>query len=506
MEGIKSSNKTIAINTFYLYLRMFVQLAISLYTSRIILRELGIVDYGINNVVSSLLSMLTFIQGSLSSSASRFLAFEIGKGERGDINLVFCTTLNIHIIFSVILVVLSETIGLWYFYNKLVIPEDRYFAALVVYQISVLSSVLSLIVVPYNAMIIAQERMKAFAYLNIINVLFKLLVAYVLCITPIDKLITNSVLGFLLSLLVNVMYYLYCKRNFNTCNFHKVWDKEQFSEMMTYSGWSILSYSPIVVSQLTNLLINAFFGPVVNAARAVSTTVQQSVNSFVLNFQVALNPQIIKNYAANDDKRVSQLVVMSQKITLLLILVLFLPLLTNIEYVLRLWLTEVPEYSEMMVFFVAINGVFLSIINPLGVLASAANKIKIYNLVTTPYYLLSVVAAYIALRCGADLTITFVIFMLFDILSYVVIVLTLKRAALISAKQQLYVYFKVLASLTLAILGGYIIRLLPLGGFVGFISKASLAEIVAILTILTIIVTKDEIKALKNIVKSKINK
>lgn len=504
MGDTQNSNKTIAKNTFFLYIRMFFAMIVSLYTSRIILRELGIIDFGINNVVGSVLALFTFIQGSLSSASSRFLAFEIGK-ENGNINKVFCLTLNIHLIFAVLILLLCETVGLWYFYNKLVLPVDRFNAALVVYHMSVIGSVLTLLVIPYNAMIIAQEHMKAFAFLGIINVLFKLLVAYVLCVTPFDKLITNSVLITGFGLLINVMYYCYCKKKFIECNYQKCWDSKLFREILVYSGWSIASYSSVVVSQLSNLLINAFFGPVVNAARAITNTVQQNISSFVLNFQIAVNPQIIKNYASNNFERVFSLTIISQKISFALLYILFLPLLTNIDYILSIWLVEVPAYSNSLVIIISISCVFLTIVNPLSVIAEAANKLKIYNLVSIPYYFISIIVVYVALLSGCDVNVMFLIYAIFDVCYFLVIMRVTHTFISISYRQQLNTFARVFIAVIIGVIYGSLCDYFELpNALIEFFIKAAVSFGFALAVLTSVVLTKNERILVLNVIKSKV--
>ncbi len=506
MNGNISANKTIAKNTLFLYFRLFATLLIGLYTSRIVLRELGITDYGINNVVGSLLSLFTFIQGSLSSASSRFLAFEIGRGKEGNLNKVFCMTINIHILFSIIVIILCETVGLWYVYNLMVIPPHRFTAALIVYQMSLVGSVLSILVVPYNAMIIAQEHMNAFAYLSIINVVFKLLVAYVLCITPIDKLVTFSILTVCFSIIVNILYVIYCNRKFVDCKYRKLWDIPLFKDMMAYSGWTIASYASIVVSQLSNLLVNSFFGPIVNAARAVSVMVQQNVYAFVSNFQVALNPQIIKNYAADNKERVFELVNLSQKISFSLMLILFLPVLTNIDFILDLWLVEVPLYTGPLVILVAISSFFIAIVNPLGVIGEAANRLKLYNSVTVPFYLLSIVVVYIALRMGCSVIQMFLIFSIFDALYFLVALRVIREICNIPIKSQLLFYVRTIIALVISGAFGYFINSLNYSDFYNFIIKLSLSLVMAILIISFVVLSAKERNLLSYYLVNKLRK
>lgn len=506
MSDSVAANKTIAKNTIYLYIRLFATLIIGLYTSRIVLRELGVSDYGINNVVSSLLSLFTFIQGSLSSASSRFFAFSIGKGDVKYLNKVFCITVNIHIFFSILVFFVGESIGLWYIYNVLVVPPDRFFAACVVYQMSIIGSILSILVVPYNAMIIAQEHMNAFAYLGIVNILFKLLVAFILCITPIDKLITLSILGVCFSSLINILYVFYCKSRFRECNYSMMWDKLLVRDMMVYSGWSIVSYAPIVVAQLSNLMVNSFFGPVVNAARAVSLTVQQNVVAFVTNFQVALNPQIIKNFAANNMERVFELVNISQKISFSLMFMLFLPILTNVDYILSLWLVEVPIYTNSLVIIVAISSIFMSIVNPLGVIGEAANRLKLFNSISLPYYVISVMIVYIALYWGCDVILMFSIFTLFDVLYFLVAIRIVRFVCDLPYWNQLIFYLRTILVMIIGSLGSFYINKLLLEPFCGLVIKSILSLFLAILLVEFLVLSSKERSIMHNFIASKLKK
>lgn len=408
-----TGNKRIAKNVVFLYVRLFFLLVVGLYTSRIYLDALGVVDFGLYGVVGSLVFIFTFVSGALASSASRFISVEIEVGTPESQNKVFSMTLNIHFIFAVVVLLLSETVGLWYLYNKMVIPEERMFAASVVYQLSCASAILSLLIVPYRALIIAAERMNAFAYLSIVEVLAKLAVAFALYIEGPDKLILYGVMLFVVQAGINLLYLIYCRRSFIISKFRRVWDKLLFKNLLIFSGWTTCSYvSGSVVNQGYNLILNLFCGPVVNAARSVAYQVQTKVLEFATNFQIALNPQIFKNYAATDVRRVEELVEMSIKVSFSLMFVMLFPILVNIQGILSIWLVEVPKDTDIFVVIICVTAIFSAMSNPLGVVAEAANKLKIYNLATIPIFVLALPISYACLYFGLPAYYVFVVALL----------------------------------------------------------------------------------------------
>ena len=454
---------------------MILMAVLGLYTSRIFLRELGITDYGINNVVGSLLALLTYISGPLASSASRFFAFEIGKGEKGELNKYFSTTINIHLIFSFLLLIVGETIGLWYLNNKLVIPPERIHAATVVYHMSIVGTMLSLMVVPYNALIIAHEHMKAFAYLSIGSAIFKLATAYFLCITPFDKLITISVLGVCFGAVVNFLYFVYCQKHFVEVRYKRIWDKNVFKEIMAFSGWSMASYVPIGVTQVLNLLINAYFGPVLNAAKGISDTVKEQMYSFALNFMVAVNPQIVKSCAANNNTRLYELVEFSEKVSFTLLLLIMTPILYNIDNVLHLWLVEVPEHTPHLVIIVCITSIFRAVSNPLGVIAEAKNRIKLLNCISVPYYILSLPASYLLLECGASVEMLFLLLLLCDYFHFVIKAKIANRISGLPFYNQILTYTKYTIVIIFFAIIGYGLTHINYGVFIDIFWKSILS-------------------------------
>lgn len=455
--GFKSNNKTIAKNTLFLYLRMIFLLFVSLFTSRIILAQLGVVDFGLYNVVGSLILMFTFVQGSLSSATSRFLAYDIGRENEKVLNNTFCMTLNVHLLFSFIVLLVAETIGLWYFYQKMVIPQGRFFAALVVYQLSAFNAIMAIVIIPYRSMIIAKEKMGAFAYISIVEALIKLGIAFCLYYDGIDRLVLYALLLCLSQVVVNCVYLRYCKRNFFEVSYHKYWDRKQFLEMFSFSGWSVCSYlSSSFVSQTYNLLLNLFFGPAVNAARAVAYQVQSAVSNFSTNFQVALNPQIIKNYAAGDGERLNELIQLSIKVSFSLLLILLAPLLINVNFVLGIWLKDVPEYSANFLVIIGLCSIFSGLSNPLSVIAEAANRLKFYNLVTMPFYLMTIPLAYVLLKTGSPAYVVFYITLCAEFLGFFIKLWIASRITQICVGKLLIVFFRVLSCiLVVVVIGAY---------------------------------------------------
>lgn len=499
-----SSNKTIAKNTSFLYLRMIIILIVSLYTSRVVLQQLGIDDFGLYNAVGSLVLLFSYIQGSLASSSSRFLSYEIGGGTPKSLNSTFCTLLNIHIIFAIVILILSETVGLWYVCNKMVIPDGRYNAVLVVYQLSNICALLGFLIIPYRALIISEEHMGAFAYVSIFEVLSKLGIALLLEYTSSDKLVIYSFLLCLMQLLTNALYFIYCKQKFTASRYYLQWDSNRIKSIFSYSGWTLLSYSQVLVHQAFNLLINLFFGASVNAARAISYQVQTNVYNFVQNFQTALNPQIVKNHAANNGERVNFLVNMSSKISFSLLMIILLPLLCNINFVLRIWLTEVPEYSDIFIILICVSSVFSATANPYGVVVEAANGVKRQSLILTPYYLLLIPLCYFLLKQGAGATIIFVMYGSFEMAAFFIKLKIATHYSSLSGGTQIKLFSLYLQTIIVAIIFGYCINMLFNETFGNFVIKCIASFLFISFWLYIVILNKSEKNLLINYVKNRL--
>lgn len=374
---------------------------IGLFTSRINLQSLGVDNFGIYNVVGGVVALFSVLTGSLSVAISRDITFEIGRGDKERLKKVFSTAVTIQIFLSVIIVILVEIGGVWFLNNKMVIPADRLYAANWVLQFSIVSFVLTLISVPYNACIIAHEKMSAFAYITIYEAIMKLLIAYSVFVTPIDKLITYAALLLFLSFSMRLIYGVYCSRKFEECHYHFVFDKDLLKQMGGFAGWTMFGNLAYVgYSQGLNILLNLFFGPSVNAARGVAMQVNEKVSAFCTNFQMALNPQITKSYAVNDLERMHTLVFASSKYSFFMLMLLSLPIMIEAQSILHYWLGIVPDHAVWFVRLIFMILMVDATANPLTVGAQANGKIKVYQIVVGSILLLIVPISYVALKMG----------------------------------------------------------------------------------------------------------
>lgn len=385
----------------FLYFRMFLIMGITLYTSRIVLRELGVPDYGIYNLVGGFVTMLGFFNAAMSSATQRYLSFDIGKGDNVQLKKTFSATLSIHMLIAVIGLLLAETIGLWYVNNKLNFPEDRMYAVNVVYQFSVLTFLLSIIQVPYNALIIARERMKIYAYVSILEAILKLLIVFFLVYFGSDKLITYSILTFCVALVIRVIYQVYCRREFEESKYHFHYDKKYFRELISYSGWNLFgNIAAVAKGQGVNIVLNLFFGTVVNAAYGITNQVYSAVNMFVSNFQLALNPQIIKSYSQGNIEQSHYLISQGSKFSFYLMLIIVSPIVLNVNFILETWLVNPPEYTTVFVQLCLLNILIDCLSGTLMTGAQATGKIKWYQIVVGTLVFLNLPISYLVLKLG----------------------------------------------------------------------------------------------------------
>lgn len=396
------NSKKLAKNTIYLYVRLLLTIIISLYTSKAILKYLGVEDFGIYNVVGGLVSMYSIVSGSLSASISRNLTYELGKGNMDRLNKIFSMSINIQVVIIMIVYILGETIGLWFLNYKMVIPAARMEAANWVYQISLFNFALNLIGVPYNASLIAHEKMATFAYIGVLSVVLKLIVVFMLTISPIDKLIFFSIFLLCISFIIQCIYQSYCRRHFEECCYKFIKDKGIFNEMFGFAIWNFIgSTSGLLRTSGVNILLNLFFGPVVNAARAIATQVDNVINSFVSNFMVAITPQITKAYAQGNYGYILQCIYRGSKLSYFLLFLLSLPIFIETEYILNLWLDTVPETTVWFVRFVLLYSLVDTYSRTMINANNATGDIKVYQLVIGIFNLTVLPIAYIVLRLGA---------------------------------------------------------------------------------------------------------
>lgn len=341
MSDTSLNNKRIAKNTILLYGRMLLLMAISLFTSRVILNVLGVVDYGVYNVVGGIVTMFGFLNSSMASATQRYITFALGKGDELQLQKVFSTALQIHTLIAGVVVLLGEIVGLWFLYNKMQVPPDRMEAAFWVLQSSIVSSAVMIVSVPYNAAIIAHEKMSAFAYISIVEAALKLIIVYLLLIFSVDKLILYAFLILGVQVTIRFCYSIYCKRHFFETKYRRICEKSLLKEMGQFAGWSMFgNLSAVLFNQGVDMMLNVFFGPVVNAARAVAVQVQGAIRQFVTNFQVALNPQITKTYAQDDLANMHQLMFRSARFSFYLLFLISLPVLFETDFILKTWLKK----------------------------------------------------------------------------------------------------------------------------------------------------------------------
>ena len=410
MSDTSSANKRIAKNTLVLYVRMLFTMGISLFTSRVVLQTLGVEDYGISSVVGGVISMFTFINAAMVSSTQRYLNFELVRGDANQLRSVFSTSLQIHALIALAIIVLSETVGLWFLNEKLVIPEARMTAAMWVYQCSILSCAVSIMSTPYNAVIVAHEKMSAFAYISILDVSLKLLVVYLLVVLPFDKLIILSILNLLVQLFIRYIYTIYCHRHFPESYFQFRFNKTLFKEMFGFAGWSFWgNLAAILYTQGLNMMLNIFFGPIVNAARGIAVQVQSAVQQFVGGFQTALNPQITKNYASNNLPQMHSLMFRSARFSFLLLFFLSLPVLMETNFILTLWLKTVPNDAVIFTQIMICISLIYTTANPCVIANQATGKVKIYQMVVGGILLLILPISYVVLKLGAPAYSVFIV-------------------------------------------------------------------------------------------------
>lgn len=406
---------------------MFIIL-VSLYTSRVILKTLGVEDYGIYNVVGGFVSMFGFLNTAMSATTQRYITYSLGTENTAQLNKVFSNCVMTHILIALIVLLFAESVGLWFLFNKMIIPESRMTAAFVVFQCSVVSTVVLILSVPYNADIIAHEKMSAFAYISIVEVTLKLLIVFLLKFSGIDKLIFYGILLLIVQCSIRLIYGSYCKRHFEETKFRIIWDFSLFKEMLSFAGWNLWGgVSNIMYTHGVNLLLNLFFGPTVNAARGIAIQVQNAISQFANSFQMAINPQITKSYAQRDYAYMHKLVFRSSKFTFILLFILSLPIFTETEAILKLWLGVVPNWTVVFLRIMLCIVIIDSVANPFMVSVAATGNVKLYQSIIGGTMLLIVPTSYIFLKLGCAPNIVFITHLFFAVLTFILRLFIVKR-------------------------------------------------------------------------------
>lgn len=412
MSDNSSNNKRIARNTILLYFRTLLTMLVTLYTSRVILNTLGVEDFGIYNVVGGFVAMFAVLSSSLSNAISRFITYELGHSDKDKLNLIFCTGVNIQVGMSILIVVICEAVGVWFLNYQMSIPADRVYAANWVLQFCMLSFCVNLISVPYNAAIVAHERMDAYAYISILEVILSLGVVYLLIVSPIDKLIAYSILLFLVKLLIRFIYGAYCGRNFEECHYKIRFERNILKEMSSFAGWNFFGNAAYLFNtQGVNMLMNVFFGVTINAARGIATQVDSAVKMFVGNFMAAVNPQITKSYASGDLSYMHLLIYRSSKLSGYLLLFFAIPVLFEADEILYLWLKTVPDQTATFLRLLMITSFFDTVFSsPMVTAVNATGKIKKYQIMVTIIGCLVFPVSWIAFQLGSPASSTYIIY------------------------------------------------------------------------------------------------
>lgn len=396
-----TNNKRIAKNAMALYFRMIVTLLIGLFTARIVLNALGVVDYGIYNVVGGFVAMFSLVSSSLVSSVGRSLTFELGTGNKEKLKRTFSTSVLVLIGMSVILVVLLEGIGIWYLNNKMVIPVERLSAAHWCFQLSILTFILGLVNTPYSASIISHERMDIYAYFTILDSVFKLIICYAIVHSPIDRLVMYASLLCFINVVNQIIYVVFCKRHFEECRFKWIFDRKLFREMFSFAGWNFIGCSAAVLrTQGATLLLNWAGGPAVNAANGIANRICDIVNGFVTNFTQAFNPQITKRYAAAEYESLMKLLIYGSKYSYYLLFLLALPIMFNAHFILKLWLGIVPDYTVAFARLIIIFMLAEAVSRPIITAKNATGRIRNYQIIVGGILLLMLPLSYIGLKLG----------------------------------------------------------------------------------------------------------
>ncbi|MFA5540261.1 MAG: MATE family efflux transporter [Bacteroidales bacterium] len=431
--------RRLAKNTIALYARTFVTLLISLYTSRIVLNTLGVEDFGVYNVVAGVVMLFVFLNSAMASGTQRFLNYEIGQGDSNRVNIVFSSSLKIHFLIAIIILLLSETIGLWFVNYKLVIPEGRMNAANWVYQFAILSTMISLVQVPYMASVIANEKMQIYAYVGLLEAVLKLVIVYLLVMLNYDKLILYAIMSFIVQLLVIIMYVSYCRKKFVECKYIKPKDKRLYKDMLSFSSWNLFaSIATVSKGQGLNMILNLFFGPVVNAARAVSMSISGVTNQFVGGFMTAANPQITKTYSSGNKSEFEKLIFRSSKFAFYLLSLVTIPILAKTQLILELWLVNPPQYSALFIQLVLIDALIVSVAFPLTSSAQATGNIKRFHVTVTFFELLNLPVSYILLKLGYPPESVYVVTILMSILALIARLIVLRKLTNLPVKKFMF--------------------------------------------------------------------
>lgn len=505
MSG-SENNKRILRNTIFLYIRMFVVIAISLFTVRVILRTLGIEDYGLYSAIGGVVASLSFITSVLSNACQRFFSLCIGKGDIRLLKSTFSTMIVLYFVVCVVLFIIAETLGLWFVYNKMVFPPDRAAAIFWMYQFSLCAFVISVLTSPFQALIISYERMNIYAYVSIAEAVLKLIIVYLLLIVNFDKLILYSFLILVVTIIVNFIYvtYIYIHCSAARISLDAI-NTSIFKELFSFSSWTLIgTLAYMCNTQGFNIILNLFFGPKINAAYAIGNQVRVVINQFSTNFYTAVRPSLIKSYAKQDYNASIDMLEVSTKIIFSLLFIIILPLSIKIDSILQFWLGEVSEYMVDFVRLLLIWAIVLSISDPITTIVQAANKVKIYHLVVDGFTLISLPLIYLTCRYGLVPQYAFYISILILVIAHIIRLFILKDIIPYSIIRYLktvllpIIFTTAVALPTAVFIGKYFSNT-----FFQTIISCFVSIIIACVTIVFLLFSKSERSSLFNLIKNR---
>jgi len=479
------NNKRIAKNTMFLYFRQILILFVSLYTVRVVLDVLGVEDYGIYSVVAGIVSFFSFLSGTMASATQRFFSFALGKNDTEKLKKTFSVNLLIYGGIAIIALLLLETVGLWFVNEHLQVPPNRFEAAKWVYHFSVLMFIATIFSTPFMSIIIAHEDMKIYAYVSIVEVVMKLGVVFLLLYVPFDKLELYGVLTFAVSVIITILYAIICMRKYLECQFRIFyWDKLLLKEIVGFTGWTLFGQlSSVGRNQAVTILLNQFFNPVVVAARAIAVNITNNITVFANNFNTGLYPPIIKYYASGQKEEMFKLIFNGSKITFFLMWVFALPLLLEMDIVLKLWLKNPPEYTVLFTRLALIEVLIISLSLPLATAARAPGKMKTYELSLGTIQIAIFIASWIILKMGAEAYSVFLIAILANIIMFFARLLIVKQLIEIDVKLFiLKVVFPIFIIIILSFVPTYCIFLFLPKGILFSIITVILSVIICSLT------------------------
>lgn len=503
----QSVNKRIAKNTIFLYIRMILVMAVSLYTSRVILATLGATDYGVYNIVGGVVTIMIFLNGALGGSTSRFLTYELGVGNQDKLNKTFSSSLNLHIVVALLVVIVGETIGVWLLYNKLVIPAERMYAAFWVLQASIVTTAINFTQIPYTASIISHEKMSIYAYVGLYDAAAKLAIAYLIVVSPYDKLIVYAFLLMTNTFLVSMFYRFYTRKKYEECRFRIVKEKELYTRLLGYTGWELFGgVATVCQGQGISIVLNMFFGPIVNAARGITQQISSAIIQFVTNFLLASRPQVIKYCAEGQYSDMYNLTFRTAKFSYLLMLAMVMPLCFEINFILHVWLGDnVPDYTNIFSIIVLLTGLVSSLHTASLMPYHAIGKLGIGNVIGGTLMVLSLPLTYLLFKIGLPPYWAFIAIMITNslqqITTWVVIhnYITYSYWALLKK-----VYFPIGIVTLLSVLCPLIINHFMEQGWVRLIVLLISTELVLALIIYAIALTDSERESFKRILKTRI--